>query len=163
MSIDAWITKVISNFVQVENEWLKNSLCKVKIISDYRKSTAGIKSPAYGFEWLIQTGLSHSLIQNTAVSNLKIGQKHDNNKKYDFSFTVQQQKIIIELKTICGNISYAKSDVSKQFPCDFIPYFLIFNYPQNSNSRNNLALKGTSCVDSGYAPENFLYYIYKKI
>ena len=156
VSVDEWIKKAVIRFVAEEGDWLCCSLRRVKSVSDGRKS-----STPYGFEWLIQTALSYWLLKQSDISNLKIGQQCKNGKKYDLYFEVQQQKLIIEIKTICpGGISYVKSDVIKQFPLDCTPYFLVFSYP--NASKDIPPLEGASDIVTGLAPVNFRYYLYKK-
>jgi len=156
MAIDGWVKESVDNFVAEEGDWLCCSLKKVKFVSDSRKATA-----LYGFEWLIQTAYSHWLLHQPDVTNIRIGLKSNNGKKFDLDFQVSNQRLIIEIKTIApGGISYVKTDVNKAFPSDCMPYFLVFSYP--SNSEGIPTLDGTAVIGSGIAPQGFRYYLYKK-
>ncbi len=156
MAMDEWIKEAVDSFVAEEGDWLCCSLKKVKFVSDNRQATA-----LYGFEWLIQTAYSHWLLHQRDVTDIKIGLKSNNGKKYDLDFQVSNQRLIIEIKTIApGGISYVKSDVNKVFPSNCTPYFLVFSYPHDSEDIPRL--DGTTAIGSGVAPQGFRYYLYKK-
>ena len=110
------------------------------------------------------TAFSHFLILDESVSELKIGQKAKNGKKYDLHFNFNNLEIVIELKTVSQprkiNTSYVKSDIKKEFPAQSIPYLLVFSYPSDDDYTQ--CLENAIVIASAVTHEQFRYYLYRK-
>lgn len=157
MKIEKSLIELISHFLDKNANWLSNAFMMTELISNSRESR-------YGFEWPVQTALGSFLLglqDESKVSSVRVGMQEKNKKKYDISFEMFGEKIIIEIKTPTGGaISYAKSDVQKEFPERSLPFFLIFSDPKAP--LNAPFLEGTRTLKTWKTHEDFMCYLYIK-
>ena len=120
---------------------LRNALsCNQSFISFLRqsKSISLRRGVYYGFEWLLHTAIASYLIENESrlsISNLSIGSVFRNNQRPDISFSLRQNDIFIELKTIEGNqFSWCRNDINKLQKFFGYKYIAVCSYRKNRDA-----------------------------
>ena len=157
--IDEFIKKIIKECLSFQKDWLDATFRKCEYISRERKATAD-----YGFEWSIQTAFSQFLLlkqDDLRISEITVAQEYLNKKRYDITFKVSNELVLLELKTssmadTCG----VKKDMAKEFPTFAkLKYFLLFCYPFDEKSKPEIS--GSELIDSGKTHRDFRYYLFK--
>jgi hypothetical protein len=151
------LKNLVSRFLHDDATWLAIAFKMTELISSSRGNR-------YGFEWPVQAAFGCFLLglqENEEVSSVGVGKQESNKKKYDISFVASGKKVIVEIKTLSGGaISYAKSDVQKDFPEDSLPFFLIFSDPSAPSEAPSLT--GTSTIGTWVTHEGLRCYLYRK-
>jgi hypothetical protein len=175
--MDEPIQRLITQTINAQRDWLSLGFAKAKVISDTRVRR---NLRAYGFEWAIHTALASFLLENPTlnllenmetarITDIRVGEietiaigEVEKKYKYDLSFKINDERVIIELNTIQGKeASFIQSDVKKHFPPDSKQYFLVVKYPCDRDGAPNVT-GATEIHLEVESISDFRFFLFKK-